>query len=51
MVDTASYESMLHKLSANKGDGMTSWDLFWTYTRTNVKNKCTSQRLRWNLGL
>ena len=34
-VETASYESMLHKLSAKKENGMISWDLFWTYTRTN----------------
>ena len=35
MVETASYKSMLHKLSADTEDGMISWDLFWTYTRTN----------------
>lgn len=38
MVETTSYESMLHKLSANKENGMISWDLFWTYTRTNEKS-------------
>ena len=35
MVETASYVSMLYKLLANKEDGMTSWDVFWTYTSTN----------------
>ncbi len=35
MVETASYESMLNRLKANKDSGTVPWELFWTFTKTD----------------
>lgn len=33
MVETASYEAMLSRLKGKEEDGMSSWELFWSYTK------------------
>lgn len=37
MIETASYEAMLHRLKNEDEDKVSSWDPFWIYTK-NTKS-------------